>query len=195
MSGLTKPKHWVTPADMRLIWLASFVSAVLLLPHLFLTAEQIYAQPLLRAITFPVALLMTLLPLAMYWGIHLNQQVKFEEKAEATRRRRASQQTGKLLCRCRFQNNSEGTVWELTNANPFHWTQAQFFIERVAHEEKETEKLQLGNVTAGHTLLLHSQLEQRDGARWRILIVSHEGQLLDFPERWVESPFDKYSLN
>ena len=143
-------------------------------------------QSLMDAITLPVGIIMLVVPLLMYFGIHVNQQHKFDDLVRERNRRQATTAVTKLLYRSRFRGDESGTQWEITNANNFPWNGAKMLIERTFDGERLTEKVDLGAVPTGSTVTVEANLVDIETARWRIMVISKEGQLVDFPDHWRE---------
>ncbi|SCC90619.1 hypothetical protein SCG7086_BU_00030 [Chlamydiales bacterium SCGC AG-110-P3] len=187
MNGLTRPENFVSPNDKRLIVVSLFVASACVFGISSPLGTGLINQSIMDAITLPVGIIMLGISILMYFGIHVNQQHKFDELVRERNRRMSSIAIKKLLYRCRFRSDEDGTQWEMTNANNFNWSKAKMLVERTHDGESITEKIDLGPVPMGTTVTVKAQLVDIELARWRVMVVSKEGQLVDFPDRWQES--------
>ena len=187
MKGITKPDNFITSRDKILIFssLGVVILCTVALSNPFTSA--ILNAPLLKLIPPYLAVIMFLIPFAMYYGIHINQQVKFNDLLIERQTEEKLRKKHKLLFHCRFTSDEKGTVWEITNANKFGWHNAKLFIERTFEGEKITRKLTIGDLPTEQKIRLEADLVDIECARWRVMVISKEGQSIDFPDRMKQS--------
>lgn len=194
MSKPVRPKDFV-PAEDRLTVRITALLAIITLLAVFTAQEGSPLLYLAKIIPLPVALVALILPFAMYRGIHLGQEFIFRSQRLEEQRRNQCPNKGRLLLRARFKPADSGTTWEILNANNFGWTAARLLIERQHNGAQSTQKIELGDLESHRKREITCQLEDQVGARWRILAISREGQMVDFPDRWDDRDYQFSSLN
>lgn len=137
----------------------------------------------LKAIPLAVGVIMFLLPVGIWIGTHINQEAKYVEYEMEQNRLRNKANSLKILFRSQYRPEEDGTFWEITNANKFSWTQAKLLIEREHAGVRVCEKHRLGDVGPGQVINFESDLEEKECAKWRIMILTSESQLIDFPDK------------
>jgi hypothetical protein len=141
---------------------------------------------LMEAIPPSIGIFFLFIPFIMYWGLNLSLEKRHSDYTKKEKLRNLAEIEKKLLFRCRYKTHDMGSSWEIYNANPFTWHNSRILIERSVDGKKETEKLYLGNFKKGEKRQIESTLDKKERAQWRVLILSLEGQMLDFPDVWKE---------
>ncbi|MDF2550658.1 MAG: hypothetical protein K0S07_1725 [Chlamydiales bacterium] len=139
----------------------------------------------------PLFILLALaLPYALYHYLVLSRFfIKTEcEKHYISEKRKL--QVLRILFRSRYRRSDSQTFWEVKNANRFGWTHAKLLVEREHEGVRKCEKHHIGELGSGKSFTFFSNLEDKECAKWRIMVITAENRSLDFPDRWKEEPID-----
>lgn len=139
----------------------------------------------LGAIPVAIALLMLPLAVGMLAAISYSNQEEYDQQLIVRQQIHTTLLDRKILFRSRFRPlEGSGTQWEIRNANPYSWHNAKLLIERVDRDGKHTERVNLGQVNPNQTVSVEAELPIAPTARWRVMVICQEGQMVDFPSRW-----------
>ncbi len=182
MSNAEKPDEFVTKADKKLIQM-TFVIAVACTLAIFNPVTGFNAA-LIRAIPLQVSLLFFLIPVIIYLSIHtMEKNFSFQLALKDSHKKAIRKKTQKILFTCRYRERGDHTIWKLTNRSQFCWTNTKFFIEKSLDGNITTEKHDLGNMPEMTRTILESKMLPDDGAKWRAMVLTEEGHLVEYPDR------------
>ncbi len=189
MSNIIKrPEDFLRPGDRTIVWGAAFVACLTLIaiPVLPYTTSPLN-EWLRQVFPFQVAILFLVVPFAIYHALRLNQQIKFNDILRHHHRDDGSRAYGKVSFLAQMRAVAEGgTEWRIRNANEFDWTNAHVMLELSSDGTVTTEKHKLNDVKSQVELRLLSRLPLSPNGQWRVMVITEQGRLIDFPDRWVE---------
>jgi hypothetical protein len=194
VSKIEKPKNFVPAKDRKnakiTLMIALVCSLVLFDP--FSIGPNSFNVMILQAIPLRVALLMFVVPFAIYLSILATEKVYYYEFVEREKRRgELKKKARKLIFTSRYRPREEKTIFDITNRSAFSWTNARIFVERRCDNEKLTEKHEMGDVEPLKRITLQTNLNCIPGSRWRVMVLTEEGYLIDFPERQSSLVFEE----
>lgn len=182
------------PSDSYFLATTLLIGLLCAIP-LTLPFYPVEINSLLRSsIPLPIAQFFILLPFIMKAGLSLTDKQHSIEKAEFIAKLRAKHR-GRLCFSSHFSSHEYGTEWSICNQSSFAWTKAFLLIERSYGGLKESDKIPLKPLKMGEKCRVSSHIVDIRSAKWRVMVVSKEGQSLDFPERVRESPWQQQALS
>ncbi len=174
-----------------LVLMALFVSLLCIVPIPSPLGGTPWNFLLLQAIPPPVALLLLLIPFILHRALVVAAQVSNNDRAIQQRQIREARAKDHLIFGSRYRDDEEGgTVWEIVNKNKFPWTETMLLIEKDLHGDKKTEKHKIGLLHGQQRLKIKSSLTAASTANWRVMAITDQGKVIDFPDEWLElEPF------
>lgn len=188
MASIERPETFLRPNDHRMVRVSlaialAFLITIPALPYSYLPLN-FWLQ---EVIPLPVALLFLVAPFAMYAAISVNQQVKFNDYVKRRNREAETKTYGKVLFLAQMRGNAEGgTEWRVRNANGFDWTNCRLMLELRQGADTDTETHELGTVKGQAEVRIQSKLPMSDQTQWRVMVITDQGRLIDFPDHWLE---------
>lgn len=146
---------------------------------------------------FPRSLapLFALMPVILYCAYYTANQVRYNDKVKEHYRQLEEQVERRIIFRSRAKFDEEGSTWEIRNCNGFVWTGAKLLIERRSKEgDKVCEKHKLGVLASGERVQIESQLAKLELAQWRAMVITQQGELIDFPDPWQPNTYYDQAL-
>ena len=168
----------------KLITLSTLATALTCSVSIALPGVGLLNETMLQAIPNNVAMMMLLLPLAIYCALWTQQEVKLNDYIKEKIEKEQGLARRQLVARIQFKNTHRGTSWEIRNMNPFPWTRTKLLIERDFNGEVECEKYQLDHIKNGEKLVVNSHLHNEETAHWRVMLITDQGRVVEFPDRW-----------
>jgi hypothetical protein len=167
------------PMDTRSVFVSGLLATACLIP--FAPFNHLLTQ----AIPTPVAGLMLLIPFFIYFGISSMQRGKYADYLVQQARAREENMKGAVALACRYKaTSSQGTAWEFVNENPYPWTKVTLLIERDIDGFKSNERHHLPAINPRQKVTIESDLKTTTTAQWRIMMISDQGRVIDFPDPW-----------
>ncbi|MBN4067328.1 hypothetical protein JYU14_04520 [Simkania negevensis] len=195
---ITKKDRW-----MILVTILLAIAFTIPIPNFLSIMYPIFNGSLMRSFFFPAAMIMWIIPFAIYFSLSIKGKVEIRGRLieqELRKIKRWSKQR-QIISYITFyekkdeDNKKQGTVWSIANNNKYPWTGARFFIERKDDSGIESESHTLGSVQNDHKITVQSAILDKPGVRWRVMVLAKEGFHVELPNKERRRTFDPKRLS
>ena len=187
---IKEPETYITKAEMSVAVGAALIAFLCTVPIPDPFTGGFLNSIMLAAIPSQVAMMAWILPPAIYCAFVVNAQIRFNDRIKLYHQEVERATMRQIIFRCQLRHVANLSIWSIRNCNNFVWTGAKVLLEKRVGERVENEKHQLGVVASGESVEVESKLAPEETAQWRLMVVTAQGTLIDFPDLPLKNPYE-----
>jgi hypothetical protein len=145
-----------------------------------------------QAIPMHVSLFMLTLPIMIYFGINIHENVNKFDKIEMAKLLTKQKQRKCITFRIYYKPTADGTLWEIRNIDKHKWEHPKCFIEQINKDKsKKVDKYDIEEINNDQAIIIRSKLKDNVGVKWRTMIATPYNYKIEIPSKWIKNDRDE----